>query len=188
MRKYLPPAGRAIAALVIATLTTIAAFTAAQAYNSPGTWNTQSRPLHLTSYSSEAWAAGSASIYNGSNGTRIYNKGTHKFTDADNHRPYLSGTSEWNAGTCANYSPTIAYKGVEVGASTSCAKSFYDGANFSRADGVTYTTSSWKAFATRSAVPNSGSDRGRAKIRLCLDIPLRPDGCTSYSYSPSDSF
>ena len=179
---------RVVLSVFVALAATLGGSVAANAINSPGVWNTQASPLYLTSYGSKAWAAGSAYVSNGSNGTRIYNTGTHKFTDADNHRPYLKATSEWNAGTCASSSTTVVYKGVEVGASSSCAQSFYDGKDYGRADGVAYTTSTWKSFTTQSAAPNAGSDRGRSKVQLCIDIPWRVDACTGSSYSAADSF
>lgn len=179
---------RAVIVAGVALASILGGSVAANAIDTPGTWNSQSRPLEVTHYSSTASAAGSAYISNGSNGTRIYNRGTHKFTDADNHRPYLQATSEWNAGTCRDMSSTVQYRGVQVGGSSTCARVFYDGANFARAEGVAYTTSTWKAFPTKSARPNSGSDRGRAKVQLCIDVPWRTDKCTGHSYSTADSF
>lgn len=179
---------RTVITVGVAVAATLGGSVAANAINSAGTWNSQSSPLSVTHYSSKAWAAGSAYISNGSNGTRIYNQGTHKFTDADNHRPYLTATSEWNAGSCRDVTPTVQYRGVSVGGSTSCAREFYDGKDFARADGVAYTTSKWTAFPNKSAAPNAGSDRGRAKVQLCIDVPWRADKCTGASYSTADSF
>lgn len=179
---------RTVIAVSVAVAATLGGSVAANAINSPGTWNTQSSPLKVTHYSSTAQAAGSAYISNGSNGTRIYNQGTHKFTDADNHRPYLKAQSEWNSGDCRDMSVTVQYKGVSVSASSGCAKNFYPGNSFPRADGVTYTTSSWKSFPTKSAAPNRGSDRGRAMVQLCIDVPWRTDKCTGASFSTPDSY
>ena len=185
------PAGwgrKTLATLAVTVLTVIGGASAANAYNTPGSWNTSATPLTLTSYGSTAKAYGSASIYNGTNGTRIYTSAKHTFFDADNHQPFLDGTSEWNAGTCGLESITIQLKGVAVGASASCAAVFNDGANFGRSNGSTSNVSAWTAMPAMSAAPNSGSDRGRAVVKLCLDIPWRTDPCTGSSYSPADTF
>lgn len=176
------------AALVIAVAATLGGSTAAQAYNVTGWWNVKSDPLYKAYSGSKAWAAGSAYIKNSTDGTRIYNTGSNKFTDADNHRPYVEGVSEWNAGTCRALTTTVTYNGVGVAASKPCARTFYDGNKFDRANGVTYTTQTWTALPSRSAKPNSGSDRGRVKVKLCIDVPIHFDSCTGYSYSPADSY
>lgn len=131
---------------------------------------------------------GAVKASTGSNGTKLTNYGWNQFVDADNHRAFLKGTSEWNAGTCRSYSIEVTIKAVAVAASLSCAQTFYDGADFSRADGLNYTKQAWTAFPNRQASPNSGSDRGRAKVHLCIDIPLKPDVCSDASYSSSDTF
>lgn len=160
----------------------------ASAYNTASYWNQSGSPLVKTGYGSTAQAYGYVKIANGANGTKINNYGWNKFVDADNHRAYLSASSEWNAGSCASYSVEVSYKGVAVAASSSCANAFYDGADFPRADGLNYTSGAWTAFPTTQAGPNGGSDRGRANVHLCIDIPVRVDPCTDSSLSASDSF
>ena len=177
-----------MAACTIAALSVVLGAGAADAYNTAGSWNTSASPLKVTGYGSTAQAYGSAWIYNGSSGTRVYTSANYKFTDGDNHQPFLEGTSEWNAGTCGLEGVTVQVKGVAVGASATCAAVFYDGQNFSRVNGSTSNVTAWTALGSMSAAPNSGSDRGRAVVRLCLDIPLRYDPCTGYSYSPADTF
>lgn len=177
-----------LAAFAVAAVSAVLGATAAQAYNTPGYWNASSSPLQVSGYGSTASAYGYAKVFNGSSGTAIYNYGYHKFTDGDDHRPYLGGSSQWNAGSCGLEGVTVGYKGVQVGASASCASVFYDGNNLPRQDGSTSTVTAWTAFPTVSAKPPSGSDRGRVEVKLCLDIPWRLDVCVGYSYSPADSY
>lgn len=179
---------RVLAMLVVATAAGASLAAPAQAYNHYEYWNKSSSPLVKSGYGSTAKAYGKSRIFNGSDGTKIYNYAWNKFTDADNHRAYLEGTSEWNAGSCRNYSATVTIYAVAVASSTSCSREYYDGANFSRANGLNYTKSSWTAMPTRGAAPNSGSDRGRAKVKLCIDIPWRTDPCTGYSMRGFDTF
>ncbi|GAA2241654.1 hypothetical protein GCM10010401_13090 [Rarobacter faecitabidus] len=112
----------------------------------------------------------------------------NKFVDADNHKAYLEATSQWNAGTCKANSYEVQYKGVSVAGTVECARQFYSKDDFPRADGLNYTNQSWTAMPTVTAKPHEGADRGRAKVHLCIDIPLRSDPCTDASYSASDSF
>jgi hypothetical protein len=179
---------RAIIVVLVAALASVGTAATAQAFNSPSWWAPASVPLVASGYGSKAWAAGTARMTYTSGGTRLYNTGQYKFHNGDNHRPYLVGSSEWNAGYCRNYSATVAYKGVAVASSSACQRAFYDGQDFSRVDGVGSTTAKWTTFSVRTAAPNAGSDRGRARVRVCIDIPLRSDVCSGTAYSQADSF
>lgn len=180
---------RRLAAVVLVAMTA-AGLTAgaAQAINTASYWNTSSNPLIKKGYGSTASAYGYIKMERGSNGLRMYSYAWNKFTDADNHKAYLTGTSEYNSGSCGSFTPEVTYKGVAVGASSNCARSFYDGPNFSRADGLNYTRNTWTAFPTRSVGYNAGSDRGRGVFKLCIDIPARLDVCTGTVPSTLDSF
>lgn len=162
--------------------------TTAQAYNTASYWNTSSSPLVASGYGSKAQTYGYIKIFNGSSGTRMYNYSWNKFIDADNHQSYLSATSQFNAGSCANLSVQVVYKGVSVGGSSNCAKQFYDRTKFPRSTGLNYTKNTWVAMPTVSVGVHSGADRGRAKVQACIDIPLRVDKCSGVSYSSADSW
>ncbi|MFV0633795.1 hypothetical protein [Demequina sp.] len=126
-------------------------------------------------------------IYNGDAGLRLYHYSKYKFSQGDDHVPYFLGTSEWNAGTCGGMGLTIRVKGVEVGASGSCAATFYEGADLPRATGKSDGTTS-RQLLIKSAKPNTGSDRGRARVRVCIDVPLKFDPCSGQFISAADTF
>jgi hypothetical protein len=157
------------------------------AYNTASYWNTSGTPLETSSYGSTAKAYGYIKIYNGSNGTRLYSYAWNKFTDADNHRAYIQGVSQFNAGTCRALTATVTYKGVSVASSASCSQQFYDYSEF-RSDGLNYTRNVWTQMPNKNTGVHSGADRGRARVKLCIDIPWRTDSCTGQSYSASDSW
>jgi hypothetical protein len=161
--------------------------TPAWAYNTPSYWNTSSTPLVASGYGSTARSYGYIKIFNGSNGTRLYSYAWNKFTDADNHRAYLAGRTQFNAGTCSTSSVQVSFKGVSVGGSSSCAQQFYDKDNFTQG-GLNYTSSTWTAMPTTNHAVVSGADRGRAVVRMSIDIPLRPDVQSGESYSSADSW
>lgn len=174
-------------ALVVGLVAGGAAALPAAAYNTNSWWNQSSTPLEVSGYGSTAKGYGYIKIFNGSNGTRLHSYAWNRFTDADNHAAYLSGVSQFNAGSCRAYSVTVGYKGVEVAASSSCANTFYNHASF-RQNGLNYTSSSWIQMANQSTGVNAGADRGRAEVRMAIDIPLRPDVESGPSYSQSDSW
>lgn len=174
-----------IACAVPASL--VIAATPAWAYNTPSYWNTSSYPLTASGYGSTAKSYGYIKIFNGTNGTRLYNYAWNRFTDADNHRAYLDGTTQFNAGTCSTSSFQVSFKGVSVGGSSSCAQQFYDKDDFTQW-GLNYTTSTWTSMPTTNHAVASGADRGRAAIRMAIDIPLRYDVYSGTSYSSADSW
>ncbi|WP_432457140.1 hypothetical protein [Cellulomonas iranensis] len=178
---------RAALVVAVALAAGTAAALPAAAYNTPSYWNTAGAPLQVSGYGSTARAYGYIKIFNGSNGTRLHSYAWNKFTDADNHAAYLNGKSQFNAGTCREVSVTIGYKGVQVAAGAACAQTFYDGEGF-RQDGLNYTTNSWVQMANKSTGVHSGADRGRAAVRMAIDIPLRPDVESGPSYSDDDSW
>lgn len=162
--------------------------TAAAAYNTTNWWNTSATPLEKSGYGSTAKAYGHIKIFNGSNGTRMYSYSWNKFTDGDNHRAYTTGKTQYNAGTCRNYSLTIGYKGVEVAASSSCKNQFYDKDSF-RNNGLNYTqNSSWTKMATQSFAVHDKADRGRLAVYLAIDVPWKRDPISGVSYSTDDSW
>ena len=183
---------RILKRLLALSLTAIAAGSImagpAQAYNHPGYWNTSTSPLVKSGYGSTAKAYGYAKIFNGSNGTKLYTYSWNKFTDGDNHQAYVQGFSEWNAGECRSTSTTVTIYGVSVSSTSTCTKVTFDGAAISRANGLNYTKSSWTAMPTRTSSPNSGADRGRANVQVCIDVPWRTDPCTDHSISPMDTY
>ncbi len=179
---------RAALMLLLTALAVVGAAGAATAYNTPSYWNKSGTPLYKASYGSKVSAYGYVKMFNGSSGTRLYNYSYYKFTQADNHVPYLKGTSQRNSGRCGGLTGTVRFKGVSVGAGSTCANIFYGGANFARAVGSANGNAAWKALPTKSVAPNGGSDRGRGVFNLCLDVPLRADPCTGKSYSVADSF
>ena len=159
----------------------------AWAYNTASYWNTSGTPLVASGYGSTARGYGYIKIFNGSNGTRLYDYAWNRFTDADNHAAYLTGRTQFNAGTCANYSITIPIKGVQVSASSACSSQFYDKDTF-RQNGVNYTTSTWTAMPTVNLPVHTGADRGRAVVRMNIDIPLRYDVQSGESISSADTW
>lgn len=157
------------------------------AYNTASYWNTSGTPLVKSGYGSPAKAYGYIRIFNGSNGTRLYSSAWNKFTDGDNHRAYIQGVSQFNAGTCRAATPTVTYKGVSVASWPSCRQTLYDYARF-QSDGLNYTRNVWTQMHNKNTGVHSGADRGRALVKLCIDIPWRTDSCTGQSYSASDSW
>lgn len=160
---------------------------AAQAKNSNSPWNSSSNPLVTSGYGSEARAYGHVKVADSASGTRLFMYSYNRFVDADNHRAYLMLTPQFNAGTCRAETSTVAYKGVQVASSSSCAGVFYS-QNDIRSDGLNYTTSTWTAMPTKSVAVNAKADRGRVRARLCIDIPARPDPCGGTAVSESDSY
>jgi hypothetical protein len=179
---------RVLAMLVLATVAGAALAAPAQAYNHYGYWNQSSSPLVKSGYGSTAKAYGKSKIFNGSDGTKLYNYAWNKFTDADNHRAYLTGVSQWNSGSCRNSGVGVTIYGVSVNSSTNCSATYFDGKKFDRANGLNHTNNTWTAMPTRTAAPTNGSDRGRAKVKLCIDIPFRTDPCTGDSISAFDTY
>lgn len=170
-----------------ASIAGLAGAASAQAYNSPSYWNVSSTPLKVSGYGSTAQAYGYIKIFNGSSGTRMYGYAWNKFVDGDNHRAYLNGATQFNAGTCSSSSSTVIYKGAEVSNSSSCTFQFADN-EYIRVDGLNYTSSTWIQMPNKSWGVHSGSDRGRLKVNLNIDIPWRSDPAVGPSYSSSDSF
>lgn len=165
----------------------VIAATPAWAYNTPSYWNYSSSPLIASGYGSKAQGYGYIKMYNGSNGTRMYSYAWNKFTDGDNHRAYLDGRTQYNAGTCRTNSLTVSWKGVSVASSSSCANVFYDWENFTQG-GLNYTSSTWTAMPTTNHGVNPGADRGRAVIKMSIDVPLRWDPQSGESFSAADSW
>lgn len=181
-------AARAVQSATVALLMVLTAFIGtSHAYNTASYWNTSASPLVTTGYGSTAKAYGYIYVYNGSNGTRLYHKAWNRFIDADNHRAYISVTTQYNAGSCRNDSATVSYKGVQVSSSSSCSGQFFDHGG-GRIDGLNYTSSSWIAMPTMNYGVHGGADRGRVEDVLCIAVPWRFDPCGGASYSSSDSW
>lgn len=162
----------AFIALVAAMIMVFSVATTAQAYNTASYWNRSASPLIVNGYGSTAQAYGYIKIVNGGQGTRMHNYAWNKFKDADNHQAYIKAISQFNSGSCANVSAQVTFKGVKVGASTSCARVFYSRSNFPRSTGLSYTRSTWVAMPVTNVGVHPGADRGRAQVKLCIDIPL----------------
>lgn len=178
---------RAAVMAFVAAAAALATAIPAAAYDTASYWNKSSSPLVATGYGSAARAYGYVKIYNGSDGTRLYSYAWNKFTDGDNHQAFLEGVSQFNAGTCRSDGNTVMYKGVSTSAESTCYAQFFDYSSF-RQNGLNYTSGSWVQMSTVSTGVASGADRGRAKIRLKIDIPLRPDVGVGPSYSSADSW
>ena len=180
---------RALLGLLCALLLGGVAFAGtAHAINTNSYWNSKSVPLKVTGHGSTAKAYGFVKVFHSSNGTKLGSYGYNTFTDADNHRAYTHAISQFNAGTCSTHTATVAYKGVQVSSSSNCWAQFADATVLGRADGLNYTTSAWVSLPGRSVPVHRGADQGRARVRLCIDIPWRSDPCTGYSYSATDSW
>lgn len=159
----------------------------AWAYDTASYWNRSSTPLVISGYGSTAQGYGYIKIFNGSNGTRLYSYAYNKFTDADNHRAYLAGRTQYNAGTCRTSSATVTINNVSVASSTSCAKQFYDYNSFTQG-GLNYTNNSWTTMPTTNHGVDSGADRGRVVVRMSIDVPLRYDPQSGESISAADTW
>lgn len=178
---------RAILIVATASLGAMLASTSASAYNSVSYWNVSSTPLKVSGQGSSAQAYGYIKIFNGSSGTRMYSYAANKFTDADNHRAYITGETQYNAGTCRSEGTTVVVKGIEVSSSTSCARQFYDKDGY-RIDGLNYTTSSWTQMPYKNWNVDGGADRGRLVVNLAIDVPWRSDPVSGPSYSAADTW
>lgn len=160
----------------------------AAALNHLGYWNSSTNPLSISGYGSTAKAYGSSKISDTSNGKRMYSYAHNKFTDGDNHRAYLEGNEQYNAGTCRSVTTTTTVYGVSVANTSECRAVFFDHDAY-RTDGLNYTTSSWVAMTTKSFAVATGADRGRMTARLRIDIPWRTDPTTGTAIStPADTF
>lgn len=179
---------RVVTAIALAALVMGSFAGTATALDNVGYWNKSATPLVVTGYGSTARAYGYYTIKNGSNGTRAYNYAWNKFVDGDNHKAYLLAESWFNAGSCRSESSSVRIYGVDVSSSSNCAQQFYHYRDFGRADGLNKTVSTWTAMPTRSTGFKEGADRGKALVKLCIDIPWRTDKCTGKSNSAFDTF
>lgn len=159
------------------------------ALNNASTWAREKNPLYARGYGSTGHGYGFWSVVRTGDGTVSRATGT-TFLDfnADNHRIFFSTQSQSNAGRCrAGTSLAFDFMGTggAYGESYSCTQDFFD--YESEVQSEHHQRRLGKAGVTASAVNPNGSVM-RARVKVCLDIPWRPDPCSGWNFSGADRY
>ncbi len=155
--------------LLIAVMTLMLAVAVAPAV-SAATWNSRSVPLTVEGYGSTGEAYGAFTVSTGSSGTRFGVVAHQRLAhNADNHKVWVQITYQTNAGFC--FAPPY----------TACSQAFY----YWSSDRTNGSDSHLFLSQWENAGVNPNADRGRAVIRVRLNIPWRPDPASGPSITPA---
>lgn len=161
-------ARRVVATVAVVVAAVGAVPGAAHAMNKVRTWNSQSTPLTVSDYGSTGKAYGTWKIYNSSNGTRSHASAYSKLKNAHNHEVYIELNTQVNAGYCTTVSKYL-----------TCTQKYWSHAS----DESDHHASSSYVYKPASTGVAGDADYARGRVKTFLDIPLRFDPETDWSYS-----
>ncbi|MEV0269761.1 hypothetical protein AB0H43_13355 [Hamadaea sp. NPDC050747] len=140
--------------------------TAAHAVGEYHYWKSSSSPLTASGYGSTAKAYGQWRLASGTGGVTSYLDSRVWYTNADNHTVYSTLVTEVNcASVCGTWS-------------------WWDDSETSHFN----QPSTWKwVYANTSTDPGS-STQARARVNVCIDVPVRVDPCSEWTYAGPSSY
>ncbi|MEV0269760.1 hypothetical protein AB0H43_13350 [Hamadaea sp. NPDC050747] len=161
-RRFLACVGALAAGGLLAASGAVAAHAKGEYYQ----WNSSASPLSISGYGSTAKGYGQWRLADGSSGTRSFLDARLWYTNADNHTVYadLSTQGDCEKNTDGSYS-CGAYV-TDYGAET-----------------PHYNVSNTWAWKYANTAIDEISSRHRARILVCLDVPLRVDPCAGPAYA-----
>jgi hypothetical protein len=135
-------------------------------------WNSSTNPLVVTGYGSWAKAYGQWRVADGSSGTRSWLDARVWYYNADNHKKYSKFETWVNAGICV--APQY----------TSCTAAYYYYAG-AQTPHSNVAAAQW-LYANTGVSPSG--NYARARVWVCLDVPLRSDPCAGPTYTAGTAY
>ncbi|WP_353647662.1 hypothetical protein ABLG96_12220 [Nakamurella sp. A5-74] len=136
-------------------------------------WNSRANPLTVSGYGSTGYSYGRFRVADSSAGTRAFDDGWVKLSNADNHRVYITQATLVNSGSCI--APSF----------LSCTQQYYvqDRAESPHDN----RTGAWLSAKSSTGVDDV-ADYARGAMRTCLDIPLRTDPCSGQTLTAGTQY
>lgn len=161
----------------------------ASAVETTSWWALKDTRLVASGYDSKAYGYGKWRVALKDSGTLGLATGYLKIENAANHKAFFVLTNQYNAGRCVS-GLSLAFDfrghGGALGIDYSCAQEYYTDRAVESTRSISYKWDGEPHYASRQV--SDGATRARARVKVCLDIPLRNDVCTGHRYSGIDTY